>query len=233
MSETVGDGPRVKFAATHVGAFPTHMRDAATALATGVARMEALGCCPVLDDGLVAGNGALAVDGGLLVSRSGRRPGECSVRDVVYLERFDTETWSAEYRADHPDARPTSDAALYWLALVEAPTLLGWTERPVAALHGHVLETERAARALDLPISTEETLFSTPADRGALFEMFRVAPHPRHHAWIRLGHGFFVSTSSLERTVATVERIADRAHRAGLLPSRGLKPAAPKKSDGV
>lgn len=219
MTETIGDDPRVKFAATHVGAFPSHLRSTASALCAAVLRMEAAGCCPVLDDGLVAGNGAVAANHGLLVTRSGRRAGECSPSDVVFLERFDPSTWSAVYRSDDPTRRPTSDAALYWLTIVEAATRLDWSTRPVAALHGHVLETERAARALDLPLSSEPTLFSTPADRRALLELLARAPHPRHHAWIRRGHGFFVVGSSLDEATSTVEGIAERARAAGLLPA--------------
>lgn len=180
--------------------------------------MQRAGCCPTLDDGLAAGNGALLVDGSLLVSRSGRRPGECGPADIVCLQDFDPAGWVGTYASDDDAHRPTSDAPLYWASLVEAPTRFGWARRPTAALHGHVLQTEAAARTLKLPLSHDATVFSTPPDRRALLELMSRAPFPQHDAWIRRGHGFFAVGDDLDAARSRVRALARLAHEAGLLP---------------
>lgn len=218
QGEVVGDGPRVKFDAVEAGPFPPRLEAAANALARAVSDMEAAGCCPVLDDGLAAGNGAMRTDGELLVTRSGRLPGECSASDVVHLEHFDSNAWSATYRPRNASHRPTSDSPLYWLALMEAPQLFEWTATPTVALHGHVLETERAARALQVPISLERTEFSTPPDREALRALMGAAPFPEHTVWIRRGHGFFILERGVDAALRRMADVAARARLVGLLP---------------
>ena len=59
-------------------------------------------------------------------------------------------------------------------------------------MHAHALDTMEAASALGLPISAIETEFGTPSDHEAFLELLRSHPYPRHRAWIRKGHGFFV-----------------------------------------
>lgn len=218
MAEVIGDGPRVKFRTVWEGPRGPRAGPAAR-LARAVGAMEAAGCCPILDDGRAAGNGAVRLEGGgLLVSPSGRRAGERTDVAMVELVAFDPASWSARYRSRGPETRPTSDAALYWAALVEAPARFGWPEAPRAALHGHVLDTERAAAALGLPMGPEETLFSTPEDRAALLALLARAPYPEHRTVVRRGHGFFTLGPDLDAVEAAVRGLATSARRLGLLP---------------
>ncbi len=217
MEET-GHRPRVKFELRRLGAPSEGLRPLREALAQALGALERAGCCPVLDDGLAAGNGAVRTpEGTLLVSRSGRTPGGIEVDDVVELVAFDPTAWVATYRSLSPAARPTSDAPLHWAALVEAPARLGWTEPPTASLHGHVLETSRAAAELGLPISIEATSFSTPPDREALLELLARAPWPDHRTVIRRDHGFFTLGADLADASRTVAALAEKARAIGVL----------------
>ena len=218
MTEVVGERPRVKFSHRREGPRDPAALGAATDLAEAVLAMEALGCCPVLDDGLSAGNGALCFGESLLVSPSGRRPGACPPTQVVQVTDFDAETWTAIHRGEQKTS-PTSDSPLYWAALVDAPTALSWPQRPLAALHGHVLDTERAAELLDLPLSHEATEFSTPPDRAALWDLMARFPYPAHRVWIRRGHGFFLLAPDLGAALEDLEALARRAAALGLLPA--------------
>lgn len=211
MTEVVGDGPRVKFRPERRGAFPAELKGKALELLDAVLAMEAAGCCPVLDDGMVAGNGARRVGNRLLVTRSGRPPGARDEDQVVCVDGFDAETWSAHFRSDAPSALPTSDTALHWAALMDAPARQGWRELPQTALHGHGWATAEDAATLGVPISPEATDFSTPADREALLALLAKHPYPEDWVWIRRGHGFFV----LGPTVIETERrcLALRAMR--------------------
>jgi len=187
-----------------------------------VRALEEVGGCPVLGDGLAAGNAAVRTPAGsLLVSPSGRAPGTFDAESVVELVAFDVERWEATFRSHDPATRPTSDAPLHYAALVEAPPLLGWSSAPGASLHGHVLETTRAAAELALPLSAEATQFSTPPDRRALLDLLRGAPYPQHRTVIRRDHGFFTLGSDLADARALVLRLAARASASGLLPRPG------------
>ena len=215
--ERVGDGPRVKFALRRLGAPSQDRRALGEALLKALRGLEESGCCPVLDDGLAAGNAAVrTAEGTLLVSPSGRRPGHFDSEQVVELVSFDPERWEATYRSVDPEVRPTSDAALHWAALMEVPRFGALV--PGASLHGHVLHTTRAARELGLVISEEATLFSTPPDRAALLALFERAPYPAHRTVIRRDHGFFTLGADLAEASATVEVLAERARAHDLLP---------------
>lgn len=180
--------------------------------------MDLAGCCPVLDDGLSAGNGAaLLPNGSLLVSPSGRVPGTLEAGQLVEVQRFEVAPWRAEYRSSMPSLRPTSDTPLYWAALCDAVDRFSWLSRPIAALHGHVLDTEQAAALLDLPISAVETEFSTPDDRSALLDLLGRYPYPHHNTYIRRGHGFFCLGSTVDEALRTVLDLAAKARREGLL----------------
>lgn len=91
--------------------------------------------------------------------------------------------------------RPTSDTPLLWAALMSPPGAYGWpseaARRPTAALHGHALETPAAAAAAGIPLSPEETLFSTPADVAAAARVWAAHPFPGEEVWVRRGHGWF------------------------------------------
>lgn len=157
--------------------------------------LEKLGYAPVCPDGKVAGNGAIRCGEAMLVSRSGKSAGEpYSPDNYCFVERFDEETWTAYFRANGSDTRPSSDTPLLWAALFGE---FGWTEQPCVALHGHAFASDEAAEMLGAPISREETLFSTPADRGALVSLFKAHPYPRSSIFIRRSHGFFLLAQSI------------------------------------
>jgi hypothetical protein len=225
MSERIEGGVRIKFACERVGPrepLEDSIRASLQAMADGLLAMERAGCCPILDDGKSAGNGAILLDERLFVTPSGRLPGSLSVDRFVEVDSFDTTTWTARYRGNEA---PTSDTPLYWLVLRE----LELSEpRPIAALHGHVWDTGRAAERLELPISLTETEFSTPADREALHEVIRAHPWPRHDTWIRRGHGFFCVGRSPLEVSERVLSLAQRAAALGLLDS-GAEHADSKK----
>ncbi len=213
--ETVGDGPRVKFATRWSGPRHGHDRDAAQELASALDAMAALGCCPVLDDGLLAGNAGLALPSGtVLVSPSGRRAGRTDPDTLVEVVSFDASSWSCEHRGRDATTRPTSDTPLHWLALTGAPS-----QRPTVSLHGHLWSTDAEATALEVPISGAETVFSTPEDRAGFHAMLEAAPYPAHRVWIRRNHGFFVVGADARAALETLTDLAARAARCGLLPA--------------
>lgn len=168
MAEEVGEAGRIKFTARRVGGLQQLPRALARReLAALMQRLEQRGLLPVLDDGLVGGNCALAAAGGesaaatragggdassspddpgwppgsLLVSRSGKAPGAVlGEGDWVLLTSFDTSAWAAEYRSTAEERRPTSDAPLHAAALgAGAADRYGWARAPVVAVHGHAL----------------------------------------------------------------------------------------------
>ncbi len=186
-----GRGPRVRFEVLRLG--PRRPESGWRGLAAALARMEAAGGAPVLPDGYVGGNAAVRCGSGLLVSRSGRRPGPSGAGDFVRVRSFDPATWSAEVEG-RPGRKPTADTPLHWAVLVEAAARFGWRNPPRAAIHGHLL-----VEAEGVPVSRRATTASTPADREALLALLRRHPWPRHRIWIRRGHGFFaVGASPLE-----------------------------------
>ncbi len=217
MAERIEDGVRIRFERRRLGEVIDPPAEALQDLAEAVEAMDAAGCCPVLEDGKSAGNGAALIDGRLFVTPSGRTPGPLDPRDLVELITFDPAKWAATFRSRGEGQAPTSDAPLYWAALIEASADLSVVARPGAALHGHVMDTERAAESLELPISRAETLFSTPPDRVALLDLIRGNPYPAHHAWIRRGHGFFVLGHDVKQARLRTLTLADRARALGVL----------------
>jgi hypothetical protein len=190
---------RARFTPERVGKSSDEARASSAALSEALAEMEGLGLAPLLDDGGVAGNGALLLaSGSLLVSASGRRPGEPRTVEVLAL---DPSTFRVTFRSDDPENEPTSDVALYWAALVERPG-------PRAALHGHALASEADARRLGLPISESVMEFGTPEERVSMCAMLDRWPYPLHRTWIRRGHGLFASGASLDEVLRTVRAIA-------------------------
>jgi len=173
-------------------------------LADALARLEQAGVMPIQPDGGPAGNGAVRVDGGVLVSRSARAPGRPGADDFVLVTDFDAETWTATFESASDDHVPTSDTPLYWAGLVEAPSRFGWSETPSAALHGHALETEEEALRLSLPISTRVTEHSTPEDRETLLELLEAHAYPQSRLLVRRGHGFFALGTSADDACQTV-----------------------------
>lgn len=228
VAETIGDRPRVKFQTTYLGArgaWPS-----AADLAAAILELEAHGCCPVLDDGLAAGNAAIRNEGKLLTTPSGRRPGSADPADLVEVASFDPQRWSATYRARTAALNPTSDTPLHWAVLLDPGCAEPPDASPRVCLHGHVLDTHAAARALGIPSSDEETLFSTPEDRDATVTLLRAHPYPRNRAWIRAGHGFVVAGLDLAETLAFTLALADRARQLGFLPDRGSTVAPERTS---
>eukprot|EP01083_Nonionella_stella_P199067 730269_1 len=201
--------PRVKFHLHRIGPIPADLlsseavNHACGALSRGLTEMERLGAAPVCFDGKVGGNGGVvaSIDGQrhLFVSRSGKPPGiSCDLLrgDFVLIKSFDRQKWSAEYYSIDETVKPTSDAPLLWFSLMEASTTFSWKTIPEIVLHGHALASESEARALGLPISEEETLFSTLEDLTALSDLMKENPFPENAIWIRKNHGFFMISES-------------------------------------
>ncbi|CAJ1346876.1 unnamed protein product [Effrenium voratum] len=115
----------------------------------------------------------------LLVSRSGKAAGAlpCAA-DFVAVRSFSRDAWSCDFSAS-PGVQPTSDTPLHWACLLRAPAEFQWPSRPKVSLHGHALAEKaglKKAEELQLPISHEETLFSTPEDVEALMKLFQQFP---------------------------------------------------------
>merc|ERR1719215_652864 len=115
----------------------------------------------------------------MVVSKSRKPPGAVRDLDLVLVEDFERDAWRATYRCrEETGFRPSSDTPLLWHALIGGAERYGWTEAPQAALHGHAIETVKDALDLGIPISEEETRFSTPPDLEALEVLFRKHPYP-------------------------------------------------------
>lgn len=215
-----GGGARVKFALEERGEAVSAAEADGLARASGhdvrvfsllMSALEECGAAPVLPDGKVGGNGALLLEGGaLLVTRSGKPQGlEGGPGDMVVVRAFDRDAWRVAHApcgaGAVEGARPTSDTPLLWSALVDGPARHGWRGRgPRVALHGHALHREEDARALGLPISPEETLFSTPEDLAALEALFSRSPYPQTRLFLRRGHGFFLLADTLDEAADAV-----------------------------
>lgn len=164
--EVVGSGPRIKYKEQRTGQLelPRPLPLPLAELAELMAKLEAKGMIPVLDDGLVGGNCAIAYGssgrqspdgntgdsgsaaqegspGGILISRSGKQPGAAlQASDWVLLTRFDAAAWRAEFRSVREDVRPSSDAPLHAAALGPgAAQRYRWAVQPLVAVHGHAL----------------------------------------------------------------------------------------------
>ncbi|CAE7338519.1 unnamed protein product [Symbiodinium natans] len=221
--QSIAEGaPRIKFAC-HVSEdaeqklepLLSEFRRLCEALAAAVVLLEETGAAPVLPDGLVAGNCSALLRGTseemLLVSRSGKDAGMMpSEADFVAVQAFDWEGWSCHFCPAKPGARPTSDTPLHWACLMKAATTFAWLERPLVALHGHALAEKEGlekAKALKLPISHEETLFSTPEDVEALLDLFRDFPYPENKVFIRRGHGFLILSDSVPGAIEELRKL--------------------------
>lgn len=201
-------GVRVKFNLRRIDSL-WRMPEAWSELAWLLAQLETFGCLPVMEDGLLAGNVALSVEDELIVSRSGRRPGELKAEDFVRVVHFDPDRWEASYISADAEMKPTSDTPLHWAALKDS-TFDGGSE-PLVSVHGHALATAREALALGIPISPVETEFSTSADRSALAALIAAHPYPSHAVFVRRGHGFFVLAESVAEAAVRVKDMMDRA----------------------
>ena len=210
--ETIDDdGVRVRFSAIHEGPRSPGLAELGGARVEAVRLMDALGCCPVLNDGLAAGNAAMRLKGGaLLVTPSGRRPGQLDPHELVEVVAVDVETWSVRVRSDAPDAAPTSDTFLHHAVLLGVPPEPGRCP-PAVSLHGHTLHSLAEARALSLPCSPEETLFSTPEDRAAFVALLERAPYPTSQVWVRRGHGFVLAADDVQAGCDALRDLVDRA----------------------
>ncbi|MFO0685624.1 MAG: hypothetical protein U0234_26420 [Sandaracinus sp.] len=198
MERVVSGERRARFEGERVGTASAAALARAEELAAALRELETLGLAPLLEDGGVAGNGALALEGAsFLTSASARRPGEPAVVEVL---AFDAERFHVVFRGE-PGREPTSDLALHACAL---------TCGARATLHGHALSTEADARRLGLPISAEATTFGTREDLEATRAMLSAAPYPRHRTWIRRDHGFLVAAASMDEARALVRSLASR-----------------------
>ena len=178
-------------------------------LAKALLKLEELGAAPLAIDGRVCGNGAvLSSDNSILVSKSGRYSGtKYDDTQFVRVTSFDIETWTANISCDDPTitSEPSSDAPLLWYALKVAPTKFGWEKHPKFILHGHTCKTAEDAKRLQVPCSTKETLFSTPADLDALVNLLEEYPYPKHNIFVRLNHGFFLLADTPDEAIHLFE----------------------------
>lgn len=173
---------------------------------------EQAGVTPVCADGKVGGNASVLLTGNngkqyVLMTKSGKVANHRVVAaDLTLVEDFHQDEWSADYFSSSRDVLPTSDAPLHWAASY-AWKQFSWESRPSVILHGHALETEEEANKLGFPISTEETLFSTPEDTAALMTLFDKFPYPANKMFIRKGHGFVLLADSITQAMEVFEII--------------------------
>jgi len=128
----------------------------------------------------------------ITVSKNGRIAGtKYTASQLVRVTSFDKSTWTDTYGNSSPDHKPSSDTPLLLNSLLVAPKLYQWDKKPKFVLHGHTCATEEEAKVLDLPCSSEETLFSTPKDLDALMKLLKKFPYPTNQIFVRKNHGFF------------------------------------------
>ena len=229
MAEIISEEqPRIKFQSNYAGNYDIlnpEMNAERLKLANLQSKLEALGVIPVLNDGLVGGNCSIRAslelpldviiqpDSGddllstnqntnIFISKSGKDPGATlTIPDFVLLTNFDRSQWTATYKSQNINTRPSSDAPLHAATLdLTSCSRYGWSRCPRVAVHGHALEQGEGLQAAinaGMPISEEETLFSTPADLDALENLFKKYPYPEHRCYIRRGHGFFLLADSV------------------------------------
>lgn len=202
--------PRIKFDAVWTGVVDlSPWSHELQLLSWLLRRLEEMNAAPVLPDGLVGGNGAWRVSPTLLlVTPSGKKKGHVlREEDFVLVTHFDDKLWRCEYRSSSSRVRPSSDTPLLWMASL-LKKKLPWI------VHGHGLHSEDDALALACPISSEETLFSTPQDANALLTLAR--NYCNENLFLRRGHGFFLMEQSPHHAHAVIDRKLLRVLRAKL-----------------
>lgn len=172
--------------------------------------MRSYGCCPVGEGGHVCGNIAIRIKNYLIVSRSKRRLAQYRPEDFPKVIKFDLKAWKATFQSRSRVIEPTSDTPLHWVALMEAPKKLKWSERPLVSLHGHALTTARSAHNLKLPISSKITAFGTSEDCAALMDLFKRYPYPKNKIFIRRGHGFLLLGKDIADVITTFQEVLGR-----------------------
>lgn len=78
----------------------------------------------------------------LLISRSGKSANVMMTHhDFVLVNSFERAAWTASFRSEGADFRPSSDSPLLWSALSRATSdVYGWkAPLPTVAIHGHAL----------------------------------------------------------------------------------------------
>ena len=189
-------GPRIKFECTHVADgeevsySPEELQDLKRDLARGLHALLQTNAAPVGPDGKLLGNCACLLGAGqVLISRSGRGPNEPVNldKDFPICVDFDKTSWSAKFRSLSDSDKPSSDTPLHWFSLVEASETYHWNKAPKFVLHGHSFASVEEAKMLDVPISHEDTLFSTKEDVAALMGLLKDYPYPEHKVFIRNG----------------------------------------------
>lgn len=236
MAEIISEEqPRIKFQSNYLGEndiLNSETEAELLQLANLQSKLESLGVIPILNDGLVGGNCALRASKlssspadasnpnnsgdhhttNILISKSGKDPGvTLTPNDFVLLTSFDRDQWAANYKSADPTTRPSSDAPLHFAALVsDSCSRYGWSHTPSVAVHGHALAEGaglQAAVNAGMPISDEETLFSTPSDLVALESLFTKYPYPKNCCYIRRGHGFFLLADTVADAATSFEKM--------------------------
>lgn len=235
MAEIISEEqPRIKFQSNYLGdhdILNSEIESEILQLANLQSKLEDLGVIPILSDGLVGGNCALRAselssspadasnpEGGsndhtnIFISKSGKDPGvTLTLNDFVLLTSFDRNQWAASYKSANPNTRPSSDAPLHFAALVsDSCSRYGWSQTPRVAVHGHALAENaglQSAFKAGMPISEEETVFSTPSDLVALETLFTKYPYPQNCCYIRRGHGFFLLADTVVDAANSFEKL--------------------------
>jgi hypothetical protein len=218
-------GARIKFDCTHVGAISlspegkTRLLGLKRDLARGLDALRETKAAPVGPDGKLLGNCACLLSdsdldgvGQVLISRSGRGPNEPVDfdRDFPICVDFDEASWSAKFRSASPSDKPSSDSPLHWFSLVEASDRFHWETRPNVVLHGHSFASVEDAEMLKVPISKEDTLFSTKEDVAALMGLLKDYSYPEHKVFIRNGHGFLIFSQTMEEAIGILKKLIEK-----------------------
>lgn len=192
-------------------------------LAKALTISEELGAAPICPvTGQLFGNGAMIYetskelenpninnndddnnnDDCIIVSKSGRIAGtKYDSSQFVKVISFDKSTWTATYDSKCTESKPSSDTPLLYNALLIAPKLYKWKSQPKFVLHGHTCSSEEEANALNIPCSSDETLFSTPEDLNSLMKLFNDYPYPTYQIHVRKNHGFFLLSETAEEAI--------------------------------
>jgi hypothetical protein len=198
-------GQRVKFTLNRVAAPDTRLPAEWTLLAKALKELQVLGYFSAMGDGRTTGNIAMKLGEDLIVSRSGRSGILFEAADFVKVTQFHCPTWQATYESSDENCMPSSDTPLYWTALMDVPYKMKWGMKPGFAIHGHSLYIDEIAENFGIPISPEETEFSTPEDRESFVKLLQDYPYPDNKTYIRRGHGFFILSQDISEIVSLTQ----------------------------
>eukprot|EP01095_Lingulamoeba_sp_RSL-Kostka_P008703 TRINITY_DN2952_c1_g1_i1.p1 TRINITY_DN2952_c1_g1~~TRINITY_DN2952_c1_g1_i1.p1 ORF type:complete len:283 (+),score=63.08 TRINITY_DN2952_c1_g1_i1:581-1429(+) len=227
--ESLKEGfPRVKYETKRIGSVDgflekinnvEELKGLCSQLSEYLFLFEKYKLAPILADEKVGGNGGVLFtpkykdkNNGLperllIVSKSGKepyKPLKLDEGDFVIVRDFDFNRWSACYYSKDITQKPTSDCPLIELSL--RTEIKSWNkETPIICLHGHLINNEKQAEELNIPISKTETMCSTREDYNELKILLNDYPFPKNQLYIRKHHGFWLLADSFEKTSNVLE----------------------------